>query len=152
MILLRLLVMRSTSHLSRLNDICQVSSQFCRASMSSWSLVALASDLMCLYRRQSSGNSFALDVTQCGMSFMVNVRTTQKSIHNQNHLTLTQRQQAKPLGWIKTPQRCVSYSDESCFPLYLSDGRVASRDITLDRTWSITLLESTNYNMYCIDI
>jgi hypothetical protein len=58
----------------------------------------------------------------------------------------------KPLGWIKTRQRCVSNSDESCFPLYLSDGRVASRDITLDRTWSITLLESTNYNMYCIDI
>jgi hypothetical protein len=36
------LLMRSTSHLSRLNDICQVHvlSQFCRASMSSWSLVS----------------------------------------------------------------------------------------------------------------
>ena len=54
MILLRrLLVMRSTSHLSGLNDICQVLSQFCRASMSSWSLVASASVLMGLYRRQS---------------------------------------------------------------------------------------------------
>ena len=60
MILLRLLVMRSTSHLSGLNDICQVLSQFCRASMSSWSLVASASVLMGLYRRQSSANILAL--------------------------------------------------------------------------------------------
>ena len=42
--------MRSTSHLSGLNDICQVLSQFCRASMSSWSLVASALVLMGLYR------------------------------------------------------------------------------------------------------
>jgi hypothetical protein len=53
-----------------LNDICQVLSQFCRASMSSWSLVASASVLMGLYRRQSSANSLALDETQGGMSFM----------------------------------------------------------------------------------
>ena len=117
MILLRLLVMCSTSHLSGLNDIYKVISRFCRASMFSWSLVASVSALMCLYRRQLSANSLALNVTQCGMSCMVNVRTTQKSINNQNHLTLTQRQQAKPLGWIKTRLRCVSYSDESCFPL-----------------------------------
>ena len=56
--------MRSTSHLSGLNDICQVLSQFCRASMSSWNLVASASVLMGLYRWQSSANSLALDVTQ----------------------------------------------------------------------------------------
>jgi hypothetical protein len=52
------------------NDICQVLSQFCRASMSSWSLVVSASVLMGLYRRQSSANSLALDETQGGMSFM----------------------------------------------------------------------------------
>jgi hypothetical protein len=46
-----------------------VLSQFCRASMS-WSLVASASVLMGLYRRQSSANSLALDETQGGMSFM----------------------------------------------------------------------------------
>ena len=57
MILLRLLVMRSTSHLSGLNDICHVSS---------WSLVASASVLMGLYRRQSSTNILALgDQGQC---------------------------------------------------------------------------------------
>ena len=56
--------------LSGLNDICQVISQFCRASMSSWSLVASASVLMGLYRRQSSANNLALDVTQGLMSFM----------------------------------------------------------------------------------
>jgi hypothetical protein len=43
--------------LSGLNYICQVLSQFCRASMSSWSLVAPASVLMGLYRRQSANNT-----------------------------------------------------------------------------------------------
>ena len=38
------------------------------------------------------------------------------------------------------------------FPFKLSEGRVSSRDITLDRTQSITLMESINYNMYLIDI
>ena len=34
---------------------------------------------------------------------------------------------------VRTTQN-VSYSDESSFPLFLSDGRVGVRDIRLDRT------------------
>ena len=48
---------------------------------------------------------------------LINVRTTQKTLHNPDRLTVTKRQQPKPLGWIKTRLRCVSYSDESTFSL-----------------------------------
>ena len=77
---------------------------------------------------------------------LVNVLRTQKRLHNSTRTTLTQRQQAKPLEWIKTGYaRCgIQVNPVSCFSFQM--------DITLDRTCPITLLESINYNMFCIDI
>ena len=44
---------------------------------------------------------------------LVNVLRTQKRLHNSTRTTLTQRQQAKPYGWIKTRLRKMWYLDES---------------------------------------
>jgi hypothetical protein len=72
-----------------------------------------------------------ISIVQTGL---VNVRTTQKWLHNSTCATLTQRLHPHPVGWTKTRLHYASHSDESSFPLYLSDERVASRDTTLDRT------------------
>ena len=47
---------------------------------------------------------------------LVNVRTTQKRLHNINRTTLTERKQPQLIGWIKTQLRRLSYSDESSSP------------------------------------
>ena len=48
---------------------------------------------------------------------LVNFRTTQKRLHNQNWPTLTQRQHPQPLELINKRLRCVSYSDAYSYPL-----------------------------------
>ena len=48
---------------------------------------------------------------------LVNVLRTQRRLHNSTRTTLTQRQQAKPIGWIRTRLRKLWYLDESSPPV-----------------------------------
>ena len=68
--ILRLVVMRITSHLSGLKCICQSRSQYCKLLRSSWRDVVSSLVLMCRYRRQSSANNLAVLFTLLGRSLM----------------------------------------------------------------------------------
>ena len=68
--ILRLVVMRITSHLSGLKCICQSRSQSCKLLRSSWRDVVSSLVLMCRYRRQSSANNIAVLLTLLGRSLM----------------------------------------------------------------------------------
>jgi hypothetical protein len=68
--ILRLVVMRITSHLSGLMCICQSRSQSCKLLRSSWRDVVSSLVLMCRYRRQSSANILAVLFTLLGRSLM----------------------------------------------------------------------------------
>ena len=82
--------------------------------------------------------------TSIAQTRLVNVRTTQMWLHNSFHLYNLNPTITTTSCWMDQdttnhilldgPRQDYVTSDESSFPLYLSDGRIASRDITLDRT------------------
>ena len=68
--ILRLVVMHITSHLSGLKCICQSRSQSCKLLRSSWRDVVSSLVFMCRYRRQSSANNIAVLFNLLGRSLM----------------------------------------------------------------------------------